>query len=188
MMTDDMTLLKEYVERDSEEALPRWCNGTSIWFIRWPCARPAMDICRRKLTQTVFVILARKASSLGANTILSGWLCRTARYASANALTIQHRRQRREQEAHMQSHLNESEHDTWAQIAPLLDNALEQLGEKDHNAIVLRYFEGKDLSRWARPWGWAKMPQRCVCIALSKNYGSFSISAESFRPEQLSRA
>jgi uncharacterized protein (TIGR03435 family) len=100
-----------------------------------------------EITQAVFIILARKAASLGPKTILPGWLCRTARYASANALTIQRRRQRREQEAHMQSILNEAEpmHDeTWNQIAPLLDGAMEHLGKKDHDALVLRFFENKN--------------------------------------------
>jgi RNA polymerase sigma factor (sigma-70 family) len=100
-----------------------------------------------EITQAVFIILARKADSLGPKTILSGWLCRTARYASANALTIQRRRQRREQEAYMQSILNEAEpmpDETWTQIAPLLDGALEKLGQKDHDAVVLRFFEGRN--------------------------------------------
>jgi RNA polymerase sigma factor (sigma-70 family) len=101
-----------------------------------------------EITQAVFIILARKADSLGDKTILSGWLCRTARYASANALTIQRRRQHREQEAYMQSTLNESAdepilEETWQQIAPLLDGAMEQLGQKDHDALVLRFFENK---------------------------------------------
>ena len=44
----------------------------------------------------------------------------------------------------MQSNLSESEPDTWRQIEPLLDAALAQLAEKDHNAVVLRFFEGRD--------------------------------------------
>ena len=47
----------------------------------------------------------------------------------------------------MQSVLNEPESDAWKKISPLLDGALEHLGEKDHNAIVLRFFEGKDLKQ-----------------------------------------
>jgi hypothetical protein len=33
--------------------------------------------------------------------------------------------------------------ETWNQIAPLLDGAMEQLGQKDHDALVLRFFENK---------------------------------------------
>ena len=46
----------------------------------------------------------------------------------------------------MQSILNEPEPDAWRQIAPLLDDAMGLLGEKDRNAIVLRFFENKNLS------------------------------------------
>ena len=48
----------------------------------------------------------------------------------------------------MQSTLNEAanepaQEETWNQIAPLLDGAMEQLGQKDHDALVLRFFENK---------------------------------------------
>jgi hypothetical protein len=78
--------------------------------------------------------------------VLPGWLCRTARYASAEALRNQRRRQQREQEAHMQSILNEPEAETWQQIAPLLDAAMEKLGQKDHDAVVLRFFQNKNFA------------------------------------------
>jgi RNA polymerase sigma factor (sigma-70 family) len=145
MMTDDMALLQEYAQRNSEDAfaalVSRYIN--LVYSIALRQVRDAH--LAEEITQAVFIILARKAGSLGSKTILPGWLCRTARYASANALTIQRRRQRREQEAHMQSLLNESESDDWTQIAPLLDRAMAQLGEKDHDAIVLRFFDGRDL-------------------------------------------
>ena len=35
---------------------------------------------------------------------------------------------------------------TWNQIAPLLDGAMEQLGQKDHDALVLRFFENKNFA------------------------------------------
>ncbi len=34
----------------------------------------------------------------------------------------------------------------WNQIAPLLDGAMEQLGQKDHDALVLRFFENKNFA------------------------------------------
>ena len=146
-MTDDMELLQEYARRNSEQAFAALVSR-HINLVYSVALRQTGDAhLAEEITQTVFIILARKASSLGSKTILSGWLCRTARYASANALTMQRRRQNREQEAHMQSVLNEPESDAWIRISPLLDGALEHLGEKDHNAIVLRFFEGKDLKQ-----------------------------------------
>ena len=45
----------------------------------------------------------------------------------------------------MQSILNESDSDDWSQIAPLLDEALNCLGTKEHDAVVLRFLDGKEL-------------------------------------------
>jgi hypothetical protein len=81
---------------------------------------------------------------LGADTILSAWLYRTTRFAAADALKSQRRRQRREQEANMQSTLLSDQTDAaWQQLAPLLDDAMAKLGERDRTALVLRYFDNK---------------------------------------------
>jgi RNA polymerase sigma factor (sigma-70 family) len=146
MMTDDMELVRAYARCKSDEAFAALVSRhvNLVYSVALRSVRDAH--LAEETTQVVFIILARKADSLGDKTILPGWLCRTARYASANALTIQRRRQRREQEAHRQSILNEAEpvpEETWNQIAPLLDGAMEQLGRKDHDALVLRFFEGK---------------------------------------------
>jgi len=147
MTNDDLNLLREYARRNSEEAFGALV-ARHVNLVYSVALRQVRDPhLAGEITQAVFIILARKADALGDKTILPGWLCRTARYASANALTIQRRRQRREQEAHMQSILNEATNEpaeTWNQIAPLLDGAMEQLGQKDHDAVVLRFFEGRN--------------------------------------------
>lgn len=142
-MPDDMTLLREYSRGNSEQAFAALVSR-HVNLVYSVALRDVHDPhLAEDITQAVFVILARKAESFNSKIVLSGWLCRTARYASANALTIQRRRHRREQEAYMQSVLNEPEPDAWTQIAPLLGDAMEQLGQKDHDAVVLRFFEGK---------------------------------------------
>jgi len=150
-MNDDLTLLREYATRDSEEAYAALVSRHVNLVYSVALRQVRNSHLAEEITQAVFIILARKADSLGDKTILPGWLCRTARYASANALTIQRRRQRREQEAHMQNILTgggdasspQMQDETWRQIAPLLDGAMEQLGQKDHDAVVLRFFENK---------------------------------------------
>src|SRR5450432_4944466 len=131
MPNDDIVLLREYARNNSEAAFATLVSRhvNLVYSVALRSVRDAH--LAGEITQAVFIILARKADSLGDKTILSGWLCRTARYASANALTIQRRRQQREQEAYMQPILNEAEPvETWNQIAPMLDGALEQLGKK----------------------------------------------------------
>jgi RNA polymerase sigma factor (sigma-70 family) len=146
MLNDDIALLRDYARNNSEEAFAALVSRhvNLVYSVALRSVRDAH--LAGEITQAVFIILARKADSLGDKTILPGWLCRTARYASANALTIQRRRQHREQEAYMQSTLNEAEpmhEENWNQIAPLLDGAMEKLGQKDHDALVLRFFENK---------------------------------------------
>jgi len=143
-MNDDLALLRDYARRNSEEAFAALVSR-HVNLVYSVALRQVRDAhLAEEITQAVFIILARKAGALGPKTILSGWLCRTARYASANALTIQRRRQHREQEAYMQSLANETEPELWPQIAPLLETAMEKLAQKDHDALVLRFFEGRN--------------------------------------------
>ncbi len=143
MMSDDMTLVREFAANASEPAFVALVER-HIALVHSAALRQAGDAhLAEEITQAVFIILARKAASLGSKTILSAWLYRTTRYAAADALRARRRRKAREQEAHMQSILNQPDTDTWAQLAPLLDDALAELGETDRTALVLRFFENK---------------------------------------------
>jgi len=142
---DDIALLAQYA-RDNSEAAFATLVTRHVNLVYSTALRSAGNPnAAEEITQAVFIILARKARSLSPRTILSGWLYQTARLTAANFLRAEIRRQHREQEAYMQSLLNEPEPDVWPQIAPLLDAAMTGLGEKDRNAIVLRFFENKSL-------------------------------------------
>jgi RNA polymerase sigma factor (sigma-70 family) len=156
MTRTDFELLTEYTDRKSEAAFALLVSR-HVDMVYSVALRAVRDPhLAEDVTQAAFIILSRKANSLGANTILSSWLCRTARYAAANALTEQRRRLRREHEAPMRSVSSEPESDPWAEIAPLLEGAMAHLGEKDHHAIVLRFFERKDLKQVGSAMGIAE--------------------------------
>ena len=143
---EDIALLKEYAESHSEAAFTALVER-HVNLVYSAALRSVGDThAAQEIAQAVFIILARKAKSLGEKTALSGWLYQTARLTAANYLRGEIRRQHREQEAYMQSTLDESAPEAWPQLAPLLDDAMGRLGEKDRNAIVLRFFENKNLS------------------------------------------
>jgi len=147
MITDDMALVREYAESHSEPAFATLVSR-HVNLVYSVALRQTRDPhLAEEVTQGVFIILARKAKSLGPKTILSGWLCRAARYVSANTLRNERHRQLRERESQMPSSSNEPEPGAWNQIVPLLDEALNSLGEKEHDAIVLRFFDGLELKR-----------------------------------------
>ncbi len=97
------------------------------------------------VTQSVFVMLARKSHVLSRGTVLSGWLYQTARLTAANFIRAELRRRHREHQALTEFTMNAPETEAWTRVGPLLDEAMSHLNEKDRDAIVLRFFEGKAL-------------------------------------------
>jgi RNA polymerase sigma factor (sigma-70 family) len=177
MTTDDMELVREYARHLSEEAfatlVSRYVNLVySVALRQLGDAHLAEEV-----SQATFIILARKAGSLGPKTILSAWLCRTAQYTSARVLRTQCRLQNREQKAYMQSLQNQPETETslWPEIAPMLDGAMAGLGEKDHAAIVLRFFDGKSFQEMGTALGVSEnAAKKRVGYALEKLRRHFS--------------
>lgn len=144
---DDTQLLRDYAERQSEAAFAELVRRHVNLVYSCALRQTGNAHQAEEITQAVFIILARKTASLGRKTILSGWLYQTARLTAANFLRTERRRAFREQEAHMQSLLNDpSTDDAWPRIAPLLDDAMTELGARDRNAVVLRFFNGKSLT------------------------------------------
>src|SRR5438552_3688812 len=143
--TDDSTLLRQYLEEHSDAAFAALVTR-HISPVYSVALRHVGDPHQaEEIAQAVFILLARKAAQLRHDKALSSWLFQATRLTASNFVRGEIRRHRREQEAHMQAVLDESGNDVWRQIAPLLDTAVASLSEQDRKAIVLRFYEGRDL-------------------------------------------
>ncbi len=142
---DDKTLLRGYVEDDSQEAFAALVTRhvNKVYSVALRHTRNPHQA--EEITQAVFTILARKSHTLGKSVVLSGWLYETARLTALTFVRSEIRRARRQREALMQNPVNETESEAWLQMAPQLDAAMAQLSEMDRHAVVLRFFDGKGM-------------------------------------------
>jgi len=170
-----MELLRQYVQGNSDEAFATLVGRHVNLVYSAALRKTGNPNAAEEISQAVFIILAQKAGRLSPRTILSGWLYQAARLTSASFLRTEIRRARREQEAYMQSQANETGPDLWPQMAPLLEDAMGRLGEKDRNAIALRFFEGKSFSEIGAAFGASEnAAKKRVAHALEKLHRYFS--------------
>lgn len=141
---DDFALLKAYADSGSDAAF-RELVDRHVATVYSAARRQAGEAVAADVTQAVFVLLARKAAKLSANTILTAWLLTTTRLVCRATLRKETRRQHREKEAaDMHSTLEPNEvQSAWEQVQPILDEALASLSEGDRSLVALRFFEKK---------------------------------------------
>jgi RNA polymerase sigma factor (sigma-70 family) len=146
MMNAAIDLLRAWAEHGSEEAFAELVARHIDFVYSVALRKVAGDGgLATEVAQTVFVDLARKARALRAEGSLAGWLHRHTCYAAAAALRRERRRHAREQ---MAAAMHALEHDSspdWSSLTPLLDDAVNALGEADRRAILLRFYERRNL-------------------------------------------
>ena len=141
---NDSILLREYAERQSESAfgelVQRHINFVYSVAMRYVGnSADAQDVA-----QAVFVILARKSGGLRGWNTLTGWLYETTRLTARQLSRTRTRRLMREQEAYMQSTLDQSGGDlSWHELAPQLEEAMSRLRAADRELLALRFYEKK---------------------------------------------
>jgi RNA polymerase sigma factor (sigma-70 family) len=143
-MLEDAQLLRRYVEENSDAAFAELVQRNISLVYSAALRLVGGDAHRAKdVTQIVFTTLARRAGSLTHHPVLTGWLYTTTHHAATRTMRGEWRRQAREKEAHaMQEML--SDHTPaidWERVRPELDAMMRQLGERDREAVLLRYFE-----------------------------------------------
>jgi RNA polymerase sigma factor (sigma-70 family) len=147
-MTNDIDLLRRYVEEASEAAFTE-LTRRHIDFVFGAALRQARNAHRAEdITQAVFTDLARKAATLLSRTELVGWLYISTHYAATAVVRSETRREAREREAQMIQEVSSDpiERIDWPSIDPVLDAALSELGETDRTALLLRFFKNHSFS------------------------------------------
>src|SRR5688572_29351884 len=96
------------------------------------------------VTQKVFADLAGMARKISRDVKLGGWLHRHTCFVANNTMRGERRRQLRERSAVEMNSMEDHSEENLALIAPVLDEAINELGAEDRDAIMLRFFEQKD--------------------------------------------
>src|SRR6266487_3586485 len=145
MMTDDAQLLRQYTEERAEPAFGELvARHIDLVFSAALRVVGGDRHLAQDVTQTVFADLARKARNLPREVVLAGWLYRHTCFTAANAVRTERRRQIREKTAMEMNALHDTTEPNWEQIAPVLDEAMNQLSAPDRDAIVLRFLKRQD--------------------------------------------
>ena len=146
MITDSQPLLADYAANGSERAfrelVTRYVDlvySTALRLVEGDTHR-AEDVA-----QAVFADLAGMAPKLSPNSALGGWLHRHTCFVARTVMRGERRRQARERQAVEMSALDNQPDIALTEIAPVLDEAINELGADDRDAILLRFFERRNL-------------------------------------------
>jgi RNA polymerase sigma factor (sigma-70 family) len=147
MTEHDHDLLRRYNDDHSETAFADLVHGYLNLVYAAALRQVGGDSqLAQDVAQSVFIDFARKARTLADHGSLAGWLYTSTRFAAAKAVRSEQRRRWREERASaMYEPGSAAESDlTWDQLRPVLDEAMHDLDETQREAVLLRYFQGRD--------------------------------------------
>jgi len=122
-----------------------------------------LAVCKRVLKdgheaddafQATFLVLVRKAATIGRRDSVSSWLYRVAFHAALRARSGVNRRREQERQVEDMSPVQASEPECWQDVRPVLDEEVNRLPEKYRAPMVLCYFEGKTNEEAAQQLCW----------------------------------
>jgi RNA polymerase sigma factor (sigma-70 family) len=153
-MDDDSTLLRRYAETRCEDAFSElvrrhldFVHSVALRHTRGD-AHLAQDV-----SQQVFLALARHAAALARHPSLLGWLHTCACRRAADLVRAEARRRTRETVASTDAALAPEPPISWETLAPELDLALQTIGTRDRETILLRYFANQSFAALAAALG-----------------------------------
>jgi RNA polymerase sigma factor (sigma-70 family) len=106
-----------------------------------------------EIAQSVFILFSRKAARLSPKVLLTGWFLRTTQFVARDALKQMKRRFKHEREAADAALISREGDAAWATLAPLLDEALLALPDREQACVMARFIEGRSFSEIAAQQG-----------------------------------
>ena len=174
MTGNDLDLLREFAGDQSQDAFTALVRRHLDLVYCAALRQVRSPQLAEEVVQSVFSDLARNASKLKRHTVLSAWLYEVTRRTAINVVRGEARRQLREKIATQMNAINAGP-SGWAQVEPLLDEAMHALDEADRTAVLLRYFENRSLREVGQTLGTSDdAAQKRVSRALERLRAYFS--------------
>jgi RNA polymerase sigma factor (sigma-70 family) len=144
MRDSDLQLLAQYSTQNAEDAFAEIVRRHLDLVFSAALRQVRSPQLAEEVAQSAFADLARQAHRLAPDTVLPAWLYQVTR---RTAIDVVRREARRQQREHIVSQIDamNATNDDWAQVEPLLDEAMHALDDSDRTAVLLRYFENKSL-------------------------------------------
>jgi RNA polymerase sigma factor (sigma-70 family) len=143
----DFELLRDFLRRGDQSAFATVVRRHLGLVYATAMRKVENESAAQEVAQNVFIALARKAWRFAADDSLPAWLYRTTLLEAKEWLRGELRRRRREQTAaELGTTMKaQDEPSAFRALAPLLDDALLSLPEKDRTVLLLRFHEGQSL-------------------------------------------
>ena len=145
----DIRLLSDYAERDDQDAFREIVSRHAGMVYSAALRHLGTSDLAKDVAQSVFSDLAKQAGAIAgrlrSGASLCGWLYQSARYAALNERRRERRRAARERDAMERMQDSAEGAGDWKVIAPVLDEAMEELQAEDRGVLLLRFFRRLDL-------------------------------------------
>jgi RNA polymerase sigma factor (sigma-70 family) len=141
---DDAALLRSFADHGDEHSLGVLIQRHMGFVYSVALRRVNGDTHHAQdVSQQVLADMGRKAKELSRHPALKAWLFTATRYAAGKLMIAEQRRRARE-EAHSmnETHRQDAPPVEWDRLRPVLDEALDHLGNRDRRAVIQRFFEG----------------------------------------------
>jgi RNA polymerase sigma factor (sigma-70 family) len=152
----DGQLLERFATQQEEAAFVALLqrHGPLVWGL---CRSVLHDVHDAEdAFQATFLVLVRKAGSIGNPESLASWLYGVAYRIAVRAKAQSAHRHSHERQGIAMEPAAPEEHPNWQEMAPLLHEELQRLPEKYRTPIVLCYFQGKSRGEVAQQLGWTE--------------------------------